>query len=470
MTDDRQVCGLQASCCLRSCCSFRRPARRTTSCRPSGPTATPRASKASAHRHLDHRAGLLPLQEEDGRRLRRCRPCSSASRVAEGRRPHRRILRHAGDLSRQGRSAGAVHDRRCASREARARAATAGLRGCGLVLSAAEMAGRSCLARGRQERGRRAWARCLARNPPPANGDFLPPDAAFRFGAGMPQPDSIALTWVIADGYYLYKDKISVESDDAERAARQAGAAAGQAEARRVLRRHRGVLRSPRSDAARRACREQRSAIGAAEGDVSGLRRRRPLLQPDHEGSRRRVAAHRRRDDAACRCAASIAEQERRRADGRGAGQARRGPARRQSAVRAAHVLRRRPGAVAHAVRAADDPDPVRHHRRPGRGRHAGAQLLARVHVRAGHGADLRRGGRDLRARFQAGAAGVLPAAVDRHRCWCCCSWRSRSRCSAPTRCSCRARCRRGSAMRAIARSRARTSAPSSWARCRRSS
>jgi thioredoxin:protein disulfide reductase len=45
-----------------------------------------------------------------------------------------------------------------------------------------------------------------------AAGDFLPPDEAFRFGAGLPQPDSIPLTWVIADGYYLYKDKISIES------------------------------------------------------------------------------------------------------------------------------------------------------------------------------------------------------------------------------------------------------------------
>jgi thioredoxin:protein disulfide reductase len=44
------------------------------------------------------------------------------------------------------------------------------------------------------------------------SGDFLPPDAAFRFGAGLPQPDSIPLTWVIADGYYLYKDQISVET------------------------------------------------------------------------------------------------------------------------------------------------------------------------------------------------------------------------------------------------------------------
>jgi thiol:disulfide interchange protein DsbD len=52
----------------------------------------------------------------------------------------------------------------------------------------------------------------LGKKPAAGEGDFLPSDAAFRFGAGLPQPDSIPLTWVIADGYYLYKDKISVES------------------------------------------------------------------------------------------------------------------------------------------------------------------------------------------------------------------------------------------------------------------
>lgn len=52
----------------------------------------------------------------------------------------------------------------------------------------------------------------LGKKPAAGSGDFLPPDEAFRFGAGLPQPDSIPLTWVIADGYYLYKDKISIES------------------------------------------------------------------------------------------------------------------------------------------------------------------------------------------------------------------------------------------------------------------
>ena len=45
------------------------------------------------------------------------------------------------------------------------------------------------------------------------NDDFLPPDEAFRFGAGMEQPDSIALTWIIAEDYYLYKHRIEVSSE-----------------------------------------------------------------------------------------------------------------------------------------------------------------------------------------------------------------------------------------------------------------
>lgn len=43
--------------------------------------------------------------------------------------------------------------------------------------------------------------------------DFLPPDEAFRFGAGMEQPNSVALTWVIAQDYYMYRDRIQVSTD-----------------------------------------------------------------------------------------------------------------------------------------------------------------------------------------------------------------------------------------------------------------
>src|SRR5690606_15194749 len=42
--------------------------------------------------------------------------------------------------------------------------------------------------------------------------EFLPPDEAFRFGASMLRPDAVALTWVIAEDYYLYKDRIQISS------------------------------------------------------------------------------------------------------------------------------------------------------------------------------------------------------------------------------------------------------------------
>lgn len=43
--------------------------------------------------------------------------------------------------------------------------------------------------------------------------DFLPPDEAFRFGPGAEGADSVSLTWIIAEGYYLYKERIQVSSD-----------------------------------------------------------------------------------------------------------------------------------------------------------------------------------------------------------------------------------------------------------------
>src|SRR5262245_22033834 len=43
--------------------------------------------------------------------------------------------------------------------------------------------------------------------------EFLPPDDAFRFGASMLEPGSVGLTWVIADHYYLYRDRIHISTD-----------------------------------------------------------------------------------------------------------------------------------------------------------------------------------------------------------------------------------------------------------------
>jgi thiol:disulfide interchange protein DsbD len=46
-----------------------------------------------------------------------------------------------------------------------------------------------------------------------APGDVLPVDDAFRLSAEIAEPERIKLTWVIAEGYYLYRSKISVATD-----------------------------------------------------------------------------------------------------------------------------------------------------------------------------------------------------------------------------------------------------------------
>jgi thioredoxin:protein disulfide reductase len=42
--------------------------------------------------------------------------------------------------------------------------------------------------------------------------DFLPPDVAFRVGSGLDN-QAVRIRWVIADGYYLYKQKIEVKAE-----------------------------------------------------------------------------------------------------------------------------------------------------------------------------------------------------------------------------------------------------------------
>lgn len=42
--------------------------------------------------------------------------------------------------------------------------------------------------------------------------DFLPPDVAFRAGARL-DGSALKVRWVIADGYYLYRQKISVAAE-----------------------------------------------------------------------------------------------------------------------------------------------------------------------------------------------------------------------------------------------------------------
>jgi thiol:disulfide interchange protein len=42
--------------------------------------------------------------------------------------------------------------------------------------------------------------------------DFLPPDVAFRVTAGV-EGNLVRVRWVIADGYYLYRQKIAIKAE-----------------------------------------------------------------------------------------------------------------------------------------------------------------------------------------------------------------------------------------------------------------
>lgn len=45
----------------------------------------------------------------------------------------------------------------------------------------------------------------------PGSGDILPPEQAFRAEAERIGPDRVRIAWRIAEGYYLYRDRIAVQ-------------------------------------------------------------------------------------------------------------------------------------------------------------------------------------------------------------------------------------------------------------------
>jgi thiol:disulfide interchange protein DsbD len=55
------------------------------------------------------------------------------------------------------------------------------------------------------------WMRGIESN----ETDFLPPDVAFRVGARI-DGSALRVRWVIADGYYLYRQKITVAAESPE--------------------------------------------------------------------------------------------------------------------------------------------------------------------------------------------------------------------------------------------------------------
>lgn len=49
-----------------------------------------------------------------------------------------------------------------------------------------------------------------------AADDFLPPHAAFRLSVRMADAKTIAATWEIADGYYMYREQFRFKATDAQ--------------------------------------------------------------------------------------------------------------------------------------------------------------------------------------------------------------------------------------------------------------
>src|SRR5215471_6721003 len=43
--------------------------------------------------------------------------------------------------------------------------------------------------------------------------EYLKPDEAFKFSAEMTRPDSVTLSWIIAEGYYLYQERIKASTE-----------------------------------------------------------------------------------------------------------------------------------------------------------------------------------------------------------------------------------------------------------------
>ena len=157
-----------------------------------------------------------------------------------------------------------------------------------------------------------------------------------------------------------------------------------------------------------RTCRSRRRPAPrvAARRHLSGLRRGRPLLPADHKRDRR---------------------ARRRAGHGGGGPQALPRPSSEQDAARRwirsgnllvvlGDLLRRRPAARLHALRAADGADPLRASSPApaATSRSPAARVLAVARLRARHGAHLHDRGRGIRGRRPAGA-GVLPEALD-HR------------------------------------------------------
>jgi thiol:disulfide interchange protein DsbD len=70
-----------------------------------------------------------------------------------------------------------------------------------------------CLSDGRAASGADVDAVVNQSRAPKSGDDFLPPEQAFRLSASAESAERVRLTWVIAPGYYLYRDRIKATGE-----------------------------------------------------------------------------------------------------------------------------------------------------------------------------------------------------------------------------------------------------------------
>ena len=220
-------------------------------------------------------------------------------------------------------------------------------------------------------------------------GDLLQVDQAFQLSADVTAPERIKLTWVIAEGYYLYRSKISVATQSSLIALGTPVLPAGETLTDESLGRqevYRGVLdvEVPFSRGRAQGGKVDLSVSyqGCAEGRVCYPLETKTVTVDIPDASAVPVGPGGR--------------------TGQTRGRDRRAP--RHGALL---VLPRRSRAVTDSVRAPDDSDSVGHHRVARQGHHHRTRILTLGRVCARHGAHLRRGGRGIRARRQAGTGRV---------------------------------------------------------------
>ncbi len=236
---------------------------------------------------------------------------------------------------------------------------------------------------------------------PTSNEDqFLPVDQAFVFSAIADGGETVLLDWQIAPGYYLYRHRMSVKTA------------------------------TPGFSLGEIALPDGKKKTDEFFGDVEVyydvLGAKLPVVRPGDASSFELAVSYQGCADAGL-CYPPVTKTvsiempppgtpsaSDARANGLGTGSPLEPDCWRQPVRHHGELLWIWPAACLYALRAADDPDPVRNHRRPGRSCDPAAIVPAVPGLRPRHGADLHDRGRRIRGRRPTGA-GFLPATLDHH-------------------------------------------------------